>query len=86
MGENMWVEFSADIPNRRTAQWWHTRGTLLLADQDRVPLHRYEVQRRGARKVSLHELDAAYSIAFPDSTPLNVNKKKRSPMGRFIQT
>ena len=61
MGENMWVEFSADIPNRRTAQWWHTRGTLLLAA-------------------------AAYSIAFPDSTPLNVNKKKRSPMGRFIQT
>ena len=30
-----------------------------------------------ARKVHLHELDAAYSIAFPNSTPLNVNKKKR---------
>ena len=44
-----------------------------------------------ARKVSLHELDAAYSIAFPDSTPLNVNKKKRGPNEnrrhvRFIQT
>ena len=30
-----------------------------------------------ARKVCLHELDAAYSIAFPNSTPLNVSKKKR---------
>ena len=29
----------------------------------------------GIRKVNLHELDAAYSIAFPDSTPINVNKK-----------
>ena len=31
----------------------------------------------GLRKVRLHDLDAAYSIAFPQSTPLNVNKKKR---------
>ena len=29
------------------------------------------------RKVSLHDLDAAYSIAFPKSTAINVNKKKR---------
>jgi len=28
-------------------------------------------------KVSLKALDAAYSIAFPNSTPINVNKKKR---------
>ena len=28
-------------------------------------------------KVNLRELDAAYSIAFPHSTPINVNKKKR---------
>ena len=34
-----------------------------------------------ARKVHLHELDTAYSIAFPDSTPLNVNKKKRYVQG-----
>ena len=27
-------------------------------------------------KVSLRALDAAYSIAFPNSTPINVNKKK----------
>ena len=27
-------------------------------------------------KVSLKALDAAYSIAFPNSTPLNINKKK----------
>ena len=29
------------------------------------------------RKVDLKALDAAYSEAFPNSTPLNVNKKKR---------
>ena len=28
-------------------------------------------------RVDLKALDAAYSIAFPKSTPLNVNKKKR---------
>ena len=28
-------------------------------------------------KVNLKALDSAYSIAFPKSTPLNVNKKKR---------
>ena len=31
----------------------------------------------GIRKVSLRDLDAAYSIAFPHSTALNVNKKKK---------
>jgi hypothetical protein len=30
------------------------------------------------RKVDLKALDAAYSEAFPNSTPLNVNKKKKS--------
>jgi hypothetical protein len=29
-------------------------------------------------KVDLKALDKAYSIAFPKSTPINVNKKKRS--------
>lgn len=29
------------------------------------------------RQVKLPELDAAYSIAFPNSTALNINKKKR---------
>ncbi len=28
-------------------------------------------------KIKLKALDAAYSIAFPNSTPLNVNKKKK---------
>jgi len=32
----------------------------------------------GTRKVHLSDLDCAYSVAFPTSTPLNVNKKKRS--------
>ena len=30
----------------------------------------------GLRKVRLPDLDSAYSIAFPHSTPINVNKKK----------
>ena len=29
-------------------------------------------------KVNLKDLDAAYSVAFPNSTPINVNKKKRN--------
>ena len=29
-------------------------------------------------KVNLKALDKAYSIAFPNSTPINVNKKKRN--------
>lgn len=31
----------------------------------------------GLRHVKLPELDAAYSKAFPNSTPININKKKR---------
>ncbi|MBP5196638.1 MAG: hypothetical protein J6035_04440 [Bacteroidaceae bacterium] len=31
----------------------------------------------GMRRVKYKTLDAAYNIAFPHSTPLNVNKKKR---------
>ena len=31
----------------------------------------------GMRKVNLKALDKAYSIAFPKSTPMNVNKKKK---------
>lgn len=31
----------------------------------------------GIRKVNLRALDAAYSIAFPGSTPINVGKKSR---------
>ena len=33
----------------------------------------------GSCKVKLRALDAAYSIAFPNSTPINVNKKKPTP-------
>ena len=28
-------------------------------------------------RINLHALDTAYSIAFPRSTPININKKKR---------
>ena len=33
----------------------------------------------GVRIVDLKALDAAYSVAFPYSTPLNINKKRREP-------
>ena len=33
----------------------------------------------GMRGVDLKALDEAYSIAFPSSTPLNINKKRREP-------
>ena len=32
----------------------------------------------GMRKVNLKALDKAYSIAFPNSTPIHVNKKKQN--------
>jgi hypothetical protein len=34
------------------------------------------------RKVDLHALDKAYSIAFPEATPINVNKKANSQIGQ----
>lgn len=39
----------------------------------------------GLRHVKLSELDAAYSIAFPNSTPINVNKKKRNGTNSTIK-
>ena len=36
-------------------------------------------------KVNLKALDAAYSIAFPNSTPINVNKKKRNGTNNTIK-
>ena len=37
-------------------------------------------QHIGMRKVNLKALDEAYSIAFPNSTPINVNKKGRATL------
>ena len=50
MGKNMWAEISADIENHYSAERWNARGALLRTDQDRVPLHRHEVQQRGTRQ------------------------------------
>lgn len=36
----------------------------------------------GMRKVNLDALDRAYSVAFPHSTPLNVNKKRHQALHR----
>ena len=48
---------------RLVCRHWHTSVAVYLGI--------------GMRKVDLKALDRAYSEAFPDSTPLNVNKKKR---------
>ena len=68
-----------------------TTGELTLNGMDKLPpptlaprKHR-ELLRAlvavylniGMRKVHLSELDKAYSQAFSESTPINVNKKKR---------
>ena len=31
-------------------------------------------------RINLRAIDKAYSIVFPQSTPINVNKKKRDPL------
>ena len=36
-------------------------------------------------KIDLKALDAAYSVAFPNSTPINVNKKKRNGTNSTIK-
>ena len=36
----------------------------------------------GVRKVDLKALDRAYLVAFPNSSPINVNKKKRQAFHR----
>ena len=36
----------------------------------------------GMRKVDLKALDRAYSVAFPHSTPINVNKQRRQALHR----
>ena len=36
-------------------------------------------------RIDLKALDAAYSIAFPNSTPINVNKKKRNGTNSTIE-
>ena len=36
----------------------------------------------GVRKVSLKELDKAYSIAFPNSIPINIKKRKQANVSR----
>ena len=37
------------------------------------------ILRIGMRHINLRALDAAYSIAYPNSTPLNINKKAHPP-------
>ena len=60
-------------------------GWVILPPPRRYPRRNRELLRAivavrlgiGKRQVCLHELDAAYSVAFPQSTAINVNKKSK---------
>ena len=59
------------------------KHVLLVAEENNVDCNAVRVHFAGKTgisfyKINLKALDAAYSIAFPKSTPLNVNKKKKS--------
>ena len=63
--------------------WDELKPPTLYPRKHRELLRTVAAQRLGIgiRKVNLKALDAAYSIAFPHSTPINVNKKKSPPAG-----
>ena len=58
--------------------WDELKAPSLYPRKHRELLRCVVAQRLGIgiRKVNLKALDKAYSIAFPNSTPINVNKKK----------
>ena len=59
--------------------WDELRPPLLYPRQHRELLRAIVAVKTGISfyRVRLKALDAAYSIAFPKSTPINVNKKKK---------
>ena len=59
--------------------WNELQKPSLYPRQHRELLRAIVAARTGISfyRIDLKALDAAYSIAFPHSTPLNVNKKKR---------
>ena len=50
LGKNTRMQICIVVQNLPVAQWWNEGSSLLRAYQDRVSLHRHEVQRRGARQ------------------------------------
>ena len=59
--------------------WNELQAPSLYPLKHRELLRAIEAVRLGISfwKINLKALDAAYSIAFPNSTPINVNKKKK---------
>ena len=59
--------------------WNELSAPSLYPRQHRELLRAIVAVRTGISyyKIDLKALDSAYSIAFPNSTPINVNKKKR---------
>ena len=59
--------------------WNELQKPSLYPRQHRELLRAIVAVRTGISfyKIDLKALDSAYSIAFPNSTPINVNKKKR---------
>ena len=53
------------------------REILKAIVQKTLNLNKYQVK--------LNSLDKAYSIAFPLSTPININKKKRTKRNRYVR-
>ena len=60
--------------------WNELQKPSLYPRQHRELLRAIVAVRTGISyyKIDLKALDSAYSIAFPHSTPLNINKKKRT--------
>ena len=81
-----WFGFEAndnfiwEVCNRCNQEGWNELPLPSLYPRKHRELLRAIVSVKlniGMRKVSLKELDRAYSIAFPKSTAINVNKKRK---------
>ena len=59
--------------------WDELQPPLLYPRKHRELLRAIVAKQTGISfyRINLHALDTAYSIAFPKSTPININKKKR---------
>ena len=68
--------------------WNELQRPSLYPRQHRELLRAIVAVRTGISfyKIDLKALDAAYTEAYPHSTPLNINKKKRPPRANTVDT
>ena len=74
-------DFIWEVCSRCSQEGWNNLPPPMLCPRPNREMLRALVSVAlgiGIRKVHLSELDKAYSIAFPNSTPLTVSKKKRN--------